>query len=89
MPAAQDESLTRHKIGIAHSPSTPALILFYTRGASGLRKRVMPVRGLEDGTVEAAVRRVIGFAMCSCSPTPRRVVAQPGGACCSIQPAQH
>ena len=59
MLTAQEDSLTRHKIGIAHSPSIPALILFYTRGASGLRKRVMPVRGLEDGSVEAAVRRLV------------------------------
>jgi len=50
--------LTRHKIGIASSPQNPALVMFYTQGTSGLRKRVMPVRGLEAG-VEAAAHRLV------------------------------
>ena len=52
-------SVTQHKIGIASSPQNPALILFYTRGTSGLRKRVMPVRGLLEQGAEPAARRLI------------------------------
>ena len=49
--AAADSNLTNHKIGTLIDPAqNPALVLFYTRGTSGLRKRVMPVRRLaEDG----------------------------------------
>ena len=54
-----EASVTQHKIGIASSPQNPALILFYTRGTSGLRKRVMPVRGLLEQGVEPAARRLI------------------------------
>ena len=54
-----EASVTQQKIGIASSPQNPALILFYTRGASGLRKRVMPVRGLLEQGAEPAARRLI------------------------------
>ena len=54
-----EASVTQHKIGIASSPQSPALILFYTRGTSGLRKRVMPVRGLLEQGAEPAARRLI------------------------------
>jgi len=54
-----EASVTQHKIGIASSPQNPALILFYTRGTSGLRKRVMPVRGLLEQGAEPAARRLI------------------------------
>ena len=54
-----EASVKQHKIGIASSPKNPALILFYTRGTSGLRKRVMPVRGLLEQGAEPAARRLI------------------------------
>ena len=53
------DAITRHKIGIAASPEQPALILFYTRGTSGLRKRIMPVRRLEEDGLEGAARRLV------------------------------
>ncbi|KAL1519127.1 hypothetical protein AB1Y20_003390 [Prymnesium parvum] len=51
-------AITRHRIGVQRSP--PALVLFYSReGREGLRKRVMPVRSLDELGVHACAKLLV------------------------------
>jgi len=51
--------ITRHKIGLQHTP--PALVLYYSRDGNqgSLRKRVMPVRSVEELGAKASAKLLV------------------------------